>query len=188
MIDTWLRGFSVDVAAIHEMFEPVSVSEVVDRALETVEPHAVRKGLDLAADAASGEVVLGDRGTLTEAVVNILGNAIKYSPDGGRVTVTTSRSGEEIAITISDQGIGIPPEDLPHVFDDFFRSRSVGGEGGAGIGLAISHRIVDAHGGAIRVDSEVGSGSTFVITLPAYDPAAADAAPVSESIPKGDTG
>jgi len=194
MIDTWLRGFSVDADAIKDILEPVEVRLPVERAIETLEQSAVRKALDISARIECGDArVLGDRGTLTEALINILGNAVKYSPDGGRIVVTVTRDDGRVAICIADQGPGIPEEDLPRIFDDFYRSRSTAsGQSGAGIGLAISRRIVDAHGGSIVVESEMGSGSTFVITLPALDPESVEATTspgdVSESISKGDAG
>jgi signal transduction histidine kinase len=97
-----------------------------------------------------------------------MGNAVKYSYEGGRVTVRVFEETGTIAIEVSDDGPGISEGDRERIFDDFFRSEAVR-ESGAGLGLAISHRIIEAHGGSISVESEAGKGSTFTIHLPVLD-------------------
>jgi signal transduction histidine kinase len=112
--------------------------------------------------------VTGDEGTLAEALVNILGNAIKYSHAGSAVQLSAEERDDRVVIQISDSGVGISEEDLPSVFDGFYRAKSgKAAAEGVGLGLAISRRIVEAHEGTISVRSELGKGSTFVLTLPA---------------------
>ena len=116
-----------------------------------------------------------DANRLERVIENILSNAIKYSPDGGEIKVTVSReesiSGPSAMITVSDQGLGISAEDLPHVFEWFRRAGNVSGKiSGTGIGLASARHIVEQHGGTIEVESEVGKGSTFTIILPLNAP------------------
>ena len=115
-----------------------------------------------------------DTDKMTQVIDNLMNNAIKYSPDGGTITVRLFRSREHVLISIADQGLGIPRADLAKVFDRFYRvdkarSRQ---QGGTGLGLAISKEIVEAHRGRIWVNSTEGRGSTFYISLPyeAYDP------------------
>jgi two-component system sensor histidine kinase BaeS len=113
--------------------------------------------------------VLGDADRLAQALRNLISNAIRHTPAGGQVTMRVERSGERVTIQVADTGSGIAPEDLPHVFDRFYRgdkSRSRRG-GGAGLGLAITRQLVTAHGGQIEVASAPGLGTSFVIALPA---------------------
>ena len=111
-----------------------------------------------------------DTDKMTQVIDNILNNAIKYSPDGGKITVTMKTTDDQMILSISDQGLGIPKEDLPKIFDRFYRvdkARSRA-QGGTGLGLAIAKEIVKQHNGFIWAKSEYGKGSTFTIVLP-YD-------------------
>jgi signal transduction histidine kinase len=111
--------------------------------------------------------VFGNRGTLIEAVVNIVGNAVKYSRMGGKIYINVIQEREVIEIIVTDNGVGIAQEDLPHLFEDFFVGKSTTeGERRSGVGLAITRRIIEAHDGTISVESELGKGSTFSIHLP----------------------
>ena len=167
MVDTWLRGVSADLNGIRERFKLVPVGSSISKAIENVEQHAVRKDVNIEVEEPK-ESVFGDEGTLTEALTNIIGNAVKYSYEGGTVTVSTRRSNDHVRIDVSDSGVGIPPGDQAHVFDDFYRAPAVvDQEGGAGLGLAISRRIIEAHLGSVSVESEIGEGTTFTILLPA---------------------
>jgi len=113
-------------------------------------------------------VVRGDEGTLAEALVNLIGNAVKYSHVGGKVSVTAETRGDKVVISVADTGIGMADEDIPYIFDGLFRAKSARTtHSGTGLGLSISRRIVEAHDGTISVQSKLGKGSTFVITLPA---------------------
>jgi signal transduction histidine kinase len=170
LIHTWLRVLMVDVDKIKETFAQTDVSVVVRKAVENVAPHAARLDIALQVHVAEGIVpVLGDEGTLVEALANVIGNAVKYSRPGGQVAVDVGTSTEGVAIAVIDHGIGISQEDIQHVFDDFFRARSgQDAASGSGLGLAITRRIVEAHGGRITVESRPGAGSTFTIHLPSY--------------------
>ena len=109
-----------------------------------------------------------DTDKMTQVIDNILNNAIKYSPDGGKVTVTMQTTDTQLILSISDQGLGIPKKDLPLIFDRFYRvdkARSRA-QGGTGLGLAIAKEIVKQHKGFIWANSEEGEGSTFTIVLP----------------------
>ena len=111
-----------------------------------------------------------DTDKMTQVIDNILNNAIKYSPDGGKITVSMKTTDEQMILSISDQGLGIPKEDLPKIFDRFYRvdkARSRA-QGGTGLGLAIAKEIIKQHNGFIWAKSEYGKGSTFTIVLP-YD-------------------
>jgi signal transduction histidine kinase len=109
-----------------------------------------------------------DADRMRQVVDNLLSNAIKFSPSGSVVNVTCGQAGRILDITVTDQGPGIPSEDLDRLFDTFEKlsAQPTGGEKSTGLGLSIVKNIVDAHGGEIEVDSEVGRGTTFIVHLP----------------------
>lgn len=168
LIDTWLRVISVDVAKIREHFEPISITSCLSIAIENVQPQAARKDVEIVTR--SGDTlsfVAGHAGSLIEALVNILGNAVKYSRPGSQVVVKAEETGEHLLVSVADNGVGIAPEDLPFLFQDFFRGASgPTSERGCGLGLSVSRRLIEAHGGSIGVESVLGKGSTFTIRLP----------------------
>jgi signal transduction histidine kinase len=110
--------------------------------------------------------VLGDRDQLKQMVLNLVENAIKYTPAGGEVTLSLSKNATHAEMLVKDTGPGIPPEVLPHIFQRLYRGNQRGLLGGTGLGLAIADRIARAHGGEIKVRSEVGKGSAFTVSLP----------------------
>ena len=118
-------------------------------------------------------IVMGDIDRLKQLFINLVENAIKYTPPGGEVQLSLSKKAGWAQLEITDNGIGIPAENLPHIFDRFYRvdKARTRAQGGSGLGLSIAQWIAQAHGGAIRVTSTVGEGSTFTVTLPLYEPA-----------------
>ncbi|ATB40931.1 PAS domain-containing sensor histidine kinase [Cystobacter fuscus] len=125
-------------------------------------------------------IIQGDRGRLAQVLVNLLENAIKYSPTGGTIRLVVERHGAQALVSVTDKGIGIPSDQRAHLFERFFRARNapISGFGGLGLGLYICRDIVERHGGRIWVESEVGSGSTFYFTLPVLEGAADAHAPL----------
>ena len=109
--------------------------------------------------------VFGDRGRILQVFDNLIGNAIKFTKAGGRITAGASSRDDEVVFWVADTGSGIASENLPRVFDRFWQATKSGRQG-AGLGLAITKRIVQAHGGRIWVESTPGSGSTFFFTIP----------------------
>lgn len=114
--------------------------------------------------------VYADPDRLERVVINLLSNALKYSPAERDVLISAVRDGEDILLSVVDRGSGIDPADAPHIFDRYFRSRAGRAAGGLGLSLFIAKSLVEAHGGRIRVESEPGKGSTFSFTLPSYTP------------------
>ncbi len=147
--------------------EKGDVNPIVVEVMNELNPQAIKQGVSVASVLAPDlpEILL-DRRQLQRAFINIVDNAIKFTPAGGKVTVSSRREGNSIVISVSDTGIGISREDLPHMFEPFFKADRSRSSGGTGLGLSISKRIILAHGGDISVTSEPGKGSTFTIRLP----------------------
>lgn len=166
-----LRQDLLDVAAIEAgrlSFEPadVAVREVVQDVVGTLSEAALEKTLALEVSIPPDvPPVWVDGERLHQVLSNLLGNAVKFTPPGGRISVTAREEGTAVRISVADTGPGIPAEHLPQVFDRFWQARSTR-RAGAGLGLAIARGIVEAHGGVMGVRSEPGAGSTFFFTLP----------------------
>jgi signal transduction histidine kinase len=149
--------------------EPVDVADVVQQAVQSFQPQAAAKGLTVEAELAGAlPPVDADRQRVGQVLRNLLRNAVAYTPAGGKVTVSARQVGEEVEVAVRDTGVGIAPEHLPYIFERFYRAdRSrTRSTGGAGLGLTIVKELVEAHGGHVRVESQVGAGSTFTFTLP----------------------
>ena len=150
---------------------PSQLDEVVRSAISGIEPKADRYAIEIryeVAESSPQTTCVCDAQKIYQVLLNLLDNAIKYSDPGGRVSVCVLDGRDYMTIRVSDTGVGIPEEDLPQLFDRFYRvnkdrSRATGG---SGLGLAISKQIIDLHGGALLVKSEVGTGSTFEVRLP----------------------
>jgi len=190
LVNRWLRGFTIDVAPLRDSFRPVAISAPVANALESAQTEAVRKAVEVVAEVDPAATVLGDEGALTEGLLNVVGNAVKYSREGGRVVVSAVSRDGEVVISVTDSGAGIPAADLPRIFDAFYRGQAgSSGVAGAGIGLALTRRIVEAHGGSISATSDPGRGSVFVIVLPAHGmPVSGSEGAPPEHVSKGEAG
>lgn len=148
-------------------FARVALLEVVEQVV--ADARAQTRNHEIVYQPAAREVVVsGDRARLEQVVVNLLQNAVKYSPEGGRVVVVVEARGSEARVSVQDPGIGIPPEEQKRLFQRFFRAGNASARnfGGLGIGLFVSHEIVAQHGGHFEVQSELGKGSTFTFSLP----------------------
>jgi two-component system sensor histidine kinase/response regulator len=167
LINSWLRVISVDVNKLKESFAQISITEPISNALESVAPLAIRKNIEIVSSINDKlPPIIGDSLSLSEVFLNIIGNSIKYSPDGIKVTLKAEVQGDQLVVSIKDGGIGISQDDLPHIFDGFYRGKSGQAITGHGIGLAVARQIVDAHNGSINVKSELGKGTTFIVNLP----------------------
>ena len=156
-----------DAGQIPLTLEPVSVSDIVTGALEQVRPLASQREIELRLATETAVTIQADEDLLLQLLLNLLDNAIKYTPAGGQVTTGWSLHDDQVTLWVRDTGPGIPDEHLPHLFDRFYRvdrARSRA-EGGVGLGLAISRWIAEAHGGSISVESAQGEGSTFTVRL-----------------------
>ena len=158
------EAYSLDV-------HPQAISMLVQTTVNRLSAQTQAKQIRLHTDQSPAlPPVLADADRITQVLTNLVGNAVQYTPEGGDVTISTVRHGGEIRVFVTDTGIGIPAEHLPHIFTRFYRvdkSRSRQSGGGSGIGLTIAKFIVEAHGGRLWVESRgEGQGSTFTFSLP----------------------
>lgn len=170
MIRTWMRVYSTDIEGIKNNFKPLSIADVIGKTVESVQPHAMRKNIEILTSISDPiSLINGEEGTITEALINICINAIKYSQIDSTIRLNAEENGSEIIVSVVDTGVGISEEDLPYIFNDFYSGKSAStAEVGHGIGLAVSKKIIEAHNGSISVESKLGEGSTFEIRLPVY--------------------
>jgi two-component system phosphate regulon sensor histidine kinase PhoR len=148
---------------------PIDVSGSIAKACLLLQERAVQKNIAIVNESTGAALprVMADQGRLEQVVVNLLENAIKYTPDGGSVRLFTEDDDAFIRVSVADTGIGIPFKDLPRIFERFYRvdEARTREQGGTGLGLAIVKHIVQLHGGAVSVTSQAGQGSVFSFTL-----------------------
>jgi signal transduction histidine kinase len=168
LIDDLFQMAQLDAGGIKFSREPASLTDLVSDTIESFSELAARQDVSLSGlvDEDVDPVVM-DTQRIGRVLNNLVGNALRHTPSGGQVSLVARRTGPNVEMTVQDSGGGIHPEDLPHIFERFYRgeksrSRSTGG---AGLGLAIAQGIVRAHGGDIRAENN--GGARFVITLPA---------------------
>lgn len=152
------------------VYEEVDLAALVDDVTASMQPLAATRSVELSAGELAPLVVPGDQTRLTQLLVNLLENAIKYTLSRGKVQVSLAQTADGAVLTVSDGGIGIAPEHLPHLFERFYRVDPARGAGGAGLGLAICRWIVEAHGGQISAASSVGIGTVVTVQLPCRSP------------------
>jgi PAS domain S-box-containing protein len=167
LINDLLDTSRIQAGRLELKHEPVSLRELTREVLADLRPVSGDHSLEYE-EPDEALIIEGDRGRLAQVLVNLLENALKYSPTGGCIRVRVERDGTQALVSVSDSGIGIPPDQKDHLFERFFRARNapISGFGGLGLGLYICRDIVERHGGRIWVESEVGQGSTFHFTLP----------------------
>ncbi len=168
IVSDLLTLVNIDSGAMKLKLEDLDIAALMQEQARRLAPLARENGIELECSTGAPLVVNGDPLKLQQVIYNVIDNAIKYTPRGGEVHCTVSRSGKMAVLRIADTGEGIPADDLPHIFDRFYRvdkarSRETGG---TGLGLSIVKQIVLAHGGTITPESTLGKGTTFTIQLP----------------------
>ncbi len=164
----------LDVSFIEEggyvaQIEPLNLSEILQRTIELIQPQAQDKNISLQVFMEERlPLISGNKSSMEAMFLNLISNAIKYTPSGGQVSVGLRRDGSNLRVNVSDTGIGIEDKDIIHIYDKFYRERSERTKhiSGTGLGLSIVKGVVDAHGGSINVESKVGKGTTFTVLLP----------------------
>jgi signal transduction histidine kinase len=169
LIEQMLDLSRMEAGRLQLAAEPVDVGEIIEQVRQDIAPQAAAKGLHLKIDAPAALVpALGDPERVRQILLNLAGNAVKFT-ERGSVTITAGAVDGIVQVAVRDTGIGITAEALPHIFEEF---RQVDGNltrryGGAGLGLAIARRLAEQMGGTITVESTPGTGSTFILSLPA---------------------
>jgi two-component system phosphate regulon sensor histidine kinase PhoR len=172
LTDDLLMLSKMDADRLELELRRLPAEQLVASCVETAHPRAIDKDLRLSVNLGKKlPDIAGDRRRLTEVLQNLLDNAIQYTPAGGQIMVSAEYSNSEVVFTVSDTGIGIPEADQPRIFERFYRvdvarSREVGG---TGLGLSIARHLMEAHGGRLWVESEVGHGSQFHFSVPIFD-------------------
>jgi signal transduction histidine kinase len=142
---------------------------LLENAASMVRERANRQGIGLsvAADDSAADME-GDERKVKQILFNLLSNAVKFTPSGGKVTLAARATGDQVVISVRDTGIGIRPEDQERIFEEFYQVGASRTQEGTGLGLALTRRLVELHGGQLTVESEPGVGSTFTVTMPRH--------------------
>ena len=169
LINDWLDVARLDSGQIVDNIEPLSLKKVIKKIIEDMRPLTQDDNISLELGSCSeNDLVQGDKETLEQVFSNLITNAIRYNKPKGKVVITIKENNDFISAEVKDTGIGIAKEHLPFIFDQFYRVKR--GEDhkikGTGLGLSIAKKIVEAHGGSVRVSSELGKGSSFTVLLP----------------------
>jgi signal transduction histidine kinase len=169
LINDVLDLSKVEAGQVELQVAPFSLQDALERGVSMVREQATRDGVQVALDANGGvDVVMGDERRIRQVIFNLLSNAVKFAPADGLVDVTTTQANGEVRVSVADTGPGIAAEDLDRIFEEFQQTEAGARQReGTGLGLALSKRFVEMHGGRIWCDSELGKGSTFWFTLPA---------------------
>ncbi|HVC79819.1 MAG TPA: ATP-binding protein [Chloroflexota bacterium] len=169
MVTELLELSRIESGQLPRKREPVAIPAAIERVVERLKVVAEDKGVHVSADAPAGlPPAWANEEEVGQILMNLLYNAVKFTPSGGTVRVRASFHDQSLAVSVEDTGVGIPREDLVRVFERFYKSDKsrARSSGGTGLGLPIARHIVEAHGGTIWVDSAEGKGSTFTFTLP----------------------
>jgi signal transduction histidine kinase len=169
LITSILDISKIEAGRVKLVVSDVDVNSLMRDAVATVTPHARKKGLRVAWQPSKLPAVQCDREKVRQALINLVSNAVKFTPSGGSVTVDARSDGDDrVAISVTDTGIGIAPQNVGRVFEVFFQvdGSTTREFGGAGLGLAIVKSYVEAHAGTVKVASTPGVGTTFVLSLP----------------------
>ena len=144
----------------------VDLSEVARQAIDLYQDVAEERGVRLLTHLAVGVTISGDHNRLNQVVANLVDNAIKYTPAGGQVEITTTREDPWASLMVKDNGVGISVQDLPRIWERLYRADQSRSERGLGLGLSFVKAIVEAHAGRAEVQSKLGAGATFIVRLP----------------------
>lgn len=172
LLDELLRYSRLRSAVRLESREPIALCGLTRKITDLFAPMCEEKKIELHTEL-NHALVEGDEEALEELVTNLVSNAVRYTPEGGTISVRTKRDGGRAELEVKDSGIGIEPNELPYVFEEFHRSPRAKkfARSGTGLGLAIVRRVTEMHGGQMGVQSTLGEGTTFTATLPALEPA-----------------
>jgi len=168
LINDWLNMSHMDTGNLIERFEEVKLEPIISKSIELLQPLARKKEIVIKAELDGLPLIIGHKEALKQAFVNIISNGINYNRQGGTMTIRGRAEEDYVVVDISDTGIGISEENLPFIFEEFFRVKNKETQGitGSGLGLSIAKRLIEAHHGNIKVASKAGCGTTFSLFLP----------------------
>jgi signal transduction histidine kinase len=168
LINDVLDLSKVEAGQVELQIAPFSLHDALERGISMVREQATTEGVEVSLHTNGGlDVVSGDERRIRQVIFNLLSNAVKFAPAGGHVDVSAARVDGEMRVSVADSGPGIAAEDLDRIFEEFQQTEAgARHREGTGLGLALSKRFVELHGGRIWCESEVGKGSTFEFTLP----------------------
>jgi two-component system phosphate regulon sensor histidine kinase PhoR len=167
MVQELLELSRIESGQVPFRLAPVAMDELVLPPVERLRPQAERFVLQLTVDLPPDlPPVLADAERIQQVVTNLVHNAVKFTPSGGEVMISAAVSKDEVVVSVRDTGVGIPANDLPRIFERFYKADHARSGGGTGLGLAIAKHIVQGHGGRIWAESIEGRGSTFYFSLP----------------------
>jgi two-component system phosphate regulon sensor histidine kinase PhoR len=167
MVSELLELTRIESGQVPLKIKPTKPCKIVKRSVKRLREQAERSQLNLDSNCPNDlPEIYADSSRLGQALTNLVHNAIKFTPEGGNVTITARQNVDVIEFSIKDTGIGIPSDDLPRIFERFYKADQARTESGTGLGLAIARHLVEAHSGRIWVESTVGHGSTFYFTIP----------------------
>jgi signal transduction histidine kinase len=166
MLNTLMDISEAESGTLQLRRDKVLLGDIVGRAIDLYRDVAEAKGIALTSKLEPDVSVMADGTRLQQVAANLIDNAVKYTPSGGRVEVEVARDGERALLRVRDSGVGIKPDELPRIWDRLFRGDASRTERGLGLGLSLVRAIVRAHGGSVDVESALGKGSTFTVTLP----------------------
>jgi signal transduction histidine kinase len=171
LVDDILFVARVDAGRLSLEMDSVDLAELAAASVQSAQPVAEGKAVALLFDADAGMAPLwGDPTRITQLLDNLISNAVKFTAQGGTVTVVVAQRGDSCHLEVRDSGVGIPEDELDRLFVRFFRASTSHVAAGTGLGLSIAKSIVEAHRGTITVESEVGVGTTFLVDLPLQAP------------------
>ncbi len=166
MINTMLMISKTESGVVEPSVEEIDLKGLIEKACELFGPSAEDKGVTLSCNVADRVRLVGDNQMIQRMLSNLLDNAVKYTPSGGSATVSVSGTETQVSISVQDTGTGISHDDLPHIFERFYRGDQSRSQAGIGLGLSLARAIARAHGGDITVTSALNQGSTFTVILP----------------------
>lgn len=167
IVNELLELSSIESGSVRLELKPTDINLILIESVKRLTPQADRQKLEITTQLDPDlPKVMVDEQRLGEVVNNILHNAIKFTPSGGKIVISSKSNSEYVSVSVADTGIGISNEDLPHIFERFYKTDKSRAQTGTGLGLAIAKHIIQAHGGEIYVESETGKGSVFTFSLP----------------------
>jgi signal transduction histidine kinase len=188
LIEDLLDVALVEAGRLRVEFALLPAADLARDAVEMQRPLAEAAGVTISLEVESGvRTVWAERRRLLQVFENLIGNATKFTPRSGRIVVRVEPKNEDVMFSVTDTGVGIAADAQPHVFDRFWQGTKKARRLGAGLGLSITKGIIEAHGGRIGVDSQVGRGTTFFFTIPASQRSAAEGNDLAAPSPEART-